>query len=212
MSRAINNRFDTFYLLKGEHFIILTSLEDVNSSSFSYSIPLNYGNQVPIFLNADGDFLSYRILNDNGKYNKVIQFKLPPIKKNQKIKIHFDYWVLIKKIDRQDIPKIYLPLPNEKIPDDVKQWLYPTKSVQSNNLLIRLTAYILKGFSKDLFWFIKKVMIWNAFRKSFFTFIKRHIVSHPLLNRIFLPDRYWMNLEDALSTLIFGGLCVGQDL
>jgi hypothetical protein len=201
---------DRFYLMRSEHFIFLKSIDDVKSSTFTYSIPANYGNQIPIFLQADGDFLSYEILNEKGD-NKVIIFRFPPIKKDDKIKIHFEYWVLTKRFNKKNLPEVvHLPFSEKNLPENVKIWLSPTRSVQANNIFIKITSYLMKGFNKNLFSFVKKVMIWNAFRKSFFTTLKRFIVSHPTFNKIFIPDRYTINLEDAFSSFLFGGLCTGQ--
>jgi hypothetical protein len=208
--KIMNNKFDKFYLLHSKHFIILTSSKDADSSTFTYSAPLCYNNQLPVFFKAYGGFLSYKILKDKGKYNKVIKFDIPPIKKDEKIKIHFEYWVLIKKDYKRVLPEVYIPIKKDKIPADARVWLVSTKSIQSNNPLIKTAAHIMKGFNKDLFSYVKKVMIWIAFRKSLFAFLKSSIVEYPFLNKLILPDRYWMNLEDAFSSFILGSLCVGH--
>jgi hypothetical protein len=206
----MDNISHKFYLLRGKHFIVLTSSKDVSSSNFSYSLPLCYSDQAPVFLKVEGDFLSYKILKDNGEYNKVIKFKIPDIKKNEKITIHFEYWVLTKKDHKKNLPKVSIPVKKEKIPEDAQRWLVSTKSIQSNNPLIKFTAHVMKGFNKDIFSYVKKVMIWIAFRKSLFSVLKSSIVKYPFLNKLILPDRYWMNLEDAFSSFVLGSLCVGQ--
>ncbi|MCK4364444.1 MAG: transglutaminase domain-containing protein [Thermoplasmatales archaeon] len=35
-------------------------------------------------------------------------------------------------------------------------------------------------------------------------------MKHPLWHKFFLPDSYWYPLEDALSGLLFGGICSAQ--
>lgn len=199
-----------FYLMRGEHFLFLRSLDETDSSTFSYSVPINYGNQVPLLLKVGGGFESYKIIKDKGEFNKKIQFRLPAMKKDEKIKIHFEYWVLAKRLNKKNFSNINIPLSGKEMPENVKEWLSPTKSIQSNNFLIKFTARLLKGSKNGLSRFIKKVMIWNAFRRSSFTFLKTFIVKHQILNKIFIPDSYWINLEDAVSSLLFGGLCTGQ--
>jgi len=201
---------DKFHILRGEHVLVLKSLTDTDSSTLTHSIPLNYGTQIPIMLKADGDFLSYRILQQN-HHNKAILFDLPPLKENEETKIHFEYWVLAKKINYEDIlNKEKIPVSVKNLPEFTKKYLVSTKSIQSDSIFIKIMSLFLKGFNRDLLWFVKKVMFWNAYHGTIISFLKRQIVIHPILNKLFLPDQYWIRLEDAISTLFLGGVCAGQ--
>jgi hypothetical protein len=201
---------ETFNILKGEHVFVIKAFEDVDSSTLTYSIPINYGNQVPIFIDITGEYDSYNIIPGKNQYNKLLKFKLPPMKKDEEKRIHYQYYILTKKIDYENIPKkVYLPI-KEKIPEEVKKWLNSTESVQSHNIFIKIASRILRGFSKDMLWFSKKVMYWTCYHGSLVNFYKRLITTHPILNKILLPDVYWPRLEDAMSCLFFGSLCGGE--
>jgi hypothetical protein len=81
---------DYLYILTGEHQFIIKALDDADESFLRYSIPINYQYQAPLFLSVDGDFLSYKIIDDKGSYNKLIEFCLPAMKKDTKIGISFN--------------------------------------------------------------------------------------------------------------------------
>ena len=201
---------DEFHILRGEHVIVLKSRVEIPPSTLIHSIPLNYGAQTPITLKPDGSFLSYQISEQNN-HNKTIRFNLPSLKENEEIKIHFEYQVLIKKINYEDkLNKENLPFSEKQLSELTQKWLVSTKSIQSDNVFIKIMALILKGFSKDLLRYVKKVMFWNAYHGTIISFLKRNIVIHPILNKLYLPDQYWIRLEDALSTLFLGGVCAGQ--
>jgi hypothetical protein len=198
------------YLLRGEHYLFLKAIDDTKASSFKYSIPLNYGDQVPILIKVDGDFLSYKIIDYKLKPNQVIHFELPPMKKNEKKKIHFEYWILTFNTMHKNLPsKKNFPQLND-LPEDVKKWLIPTKSVQSNNFLIKIMANILKGTSRDMLWFAKKIAFWIAYHGLITIRLKMSMVFNPYLNKYILPEKYAWYLEDAISTLLFGALCAGR--
>jgi hypothetical protein len=201
---------DYLYILAGEHQFTIKALDDVDESFFRYSIPINYHYQAPLFLSVNGEFLSYKIIDDEGIYNKLIEFCLPSMKKNTEIKISFNYKVLARRGDYKKIKEKISFDELKKIPDSEKKWLESTKSIQSNNLLIKITARLLQGFSNDIMHFCKKIMFWGAYRKPFFVWFKTFIAKHPLLNRIFLSDMYFYRLEDALSCLLFGACCTGR--
>ena len=52
----------TYHILSGEYIIFLRATKDVEPFTFTHSIPLCYSDQIPIFLDVDGDFLSYEII------------------------------------------------------------------------------------------------------------------------------------------------------
>ncbi len=206
----MNNQKDCIKILKGEHILPITAHEDIDSSEVSYSFPLNYGDQIPIAYEAKGDFLSYKIINDKTNNNQIIRFKLPPLKKEEKKKIHLKYWVLIKNSVYEKLEKTEFLSYKNDLPDNFKKWVNASGSIQADNFLIKVTSKILKGFSDDLFWYSKKVAFWISYHGLFLDFFKRFVVKHPFWHKIFLPDSYWYPLEDALSGLIFGGICSAQ--
>ena len=200
---------EQIYILTGEHSLSLKALSKADSSDMIYSFPLNYGNQVPIAFEVRGDYLSYEIAKD-GQYNQVIKFQMPPFKKDEVKKIYFRYWVLTKKIDRGELlGQEFLPI-DDKLPKATKKWLKPTKSIQSNNFFIRVTSRFLQGFSRDSFKYSKKVAFWICYHGIFINYFKKFLVRHPIWHRIFLPDYYWYPLEDAFSSLLFGGVCSAE--
>lgn len=201
---------DYLYILAGEHQFIIRALDDVDESFLRYSIPINYKYQSPLYLSANGKFISYKIIEDKGEHNKLIEFKLPSMKKDEQIKISFDYKVLAIKGNSRKIKEKVNFNKLKKITDYEKKWLVSTKSVQSNNLLIKITARFLQGFSNDILKFCKKIMYWGAFRRSFFVWFKMFIAKSPKLNRFFLKDMYYYRLEDAFSCLLLGACCAGK--
>jgi hypothetical protein len=203
------SNLEEFHLLRGEHVIVLHSIASTNSSTFSHVIPIITAYQTPLLFRAEGDYLSYSI-EQQGR-NNIVTFLLPHLKHDEEIKIRIEYCVLVKKLHYDELlMKKNLPLNAEEIPEEAKEWLTSSQSIQANNIFIRMTAALLTGFSRELLPFIRKVMVWNAYHGTLFSFIKRALVVRPLLNKIFLPDQYWIRFEDALSTLFLGGVCAGQ--
>lgn len=198
------------YLLRGEHHIFLKATGDVEPSSIKYSIPLCYGDQIPILMKIDGNFLSYRIKDDKLEPNKIIDFKLPSMKKDEKIQIHFEYWVLTFNTMHRNLPVRKRFPSSDTIPEDTKKWLVSTKSIQSNNILIKIMSNIFKGTSRDMLWFAKKIAFWSAYHGLIIIRLKMTTARNAFMNRYLLPDKYWWYLEDAMSTLLFGALCSGR--
>jgi len=206
----MTNGKQLIYLSRGEHYLFLKAKDDVKSSSVKYSIPLCYADQVPILLKSEGDFLSYKIINDKLEPNQIIQFELPPMKKNERKKIHFEYWVLVFNTQHKNLPsKKRFPKPKD-LPENAKKWLVPTESIQSNNILIKIMANILKGTSSDMLWFAKKIAFWIAYHGLVTIRLKMSMVFNTFTNKYLLPEKDWWYLEDALSTLLFGALCAGR--
>jgi len=85
-----------------------------------------------------------------------------------------------------------------------------SKSIQSSNLIMRLVSRILKGFCRDDFVFSKRVVKFVYLHAIPSNFLKKILYSKSFLNKIFFKDSYFMNLEDALSSLLFGSLCAGE--
>ena len=197
-------------ILTAENQFFFKAISDTGPSVITYSFPLSYGNQTPLAFEITGDFLSYKIIQDKQKLNQNIKFELPSLNKNETKKINFKYWVLTKNINYEKLEKKeYLPIQN-RLPDSVKKWLVPTNSIQINNIFLKIIARFIQGFSKDMFWFSKKAVFWISYHGIYFNFLKKFLVTHPTLHKLFLPDAYWYPLEDALSALLFGGICAAE--
>ena len=88
----------TFFILRGEHILAMQATADADVSKVRYCIPLCYNEQIPILFSVKGEFTSYKILDDKGEYNKIIEFQLPKMKKGNKIKIYINYCVLVSNL------------------------------------------------------------------------------------------------------------------
>lgn len=200
----------TYHILSGKYVIFLKATKDVEPFTFTHLIPLCYSDQIPIFFDADGDFLSYEIITKNEEHNKFVKFYFPATKKDDEVKINFEYIVIVKKTNPDEIPKKCNFPKKEDLPSDVKKWLIPTESIQSNHFLIKLRSFLLKGFTKNAMWYAKKVVYLNTIHRIFLYRLKMWLIAHRVPNKIFFPDRFFINLEDALSCLLFGALCAGK--
>jgi len=202
------------YVERGETVLKLITKNSTPPSKVTYSMPVNYGDQVPLLLKIEEDTSSkingYNIIDDKNSPNKLIIFNVDSLEKHEKITIHFTYWVLIKNHKYQDVPKdTRIPKENE-LPDDVKKWLLSTKSIQSDNLLIRIMARLIRGYTNNLLNLVKKIAFYIAYNRPILTGIRRLLESKAFLRNNFLPPKYWTGLCDAFSTLLFGGLCTSQ--
>lgn len=199
------------YLLHGETLIIFKAAEDTKPFEFSHSIPLVYGNQVPILFKIKEESLNniikYSILDDKNPPNKKINFKIVSMKKNKRLTINFEYWVLVKNKNFKDLPSfVKIPKVN-KLPKETKIWLKSSKSIQSKNFLIKIKAFLLKRFEDNLIKLGKRLVLSSCYHRVLIGFSRLYIETTPTLHNLFLPDRYWTGLNDAISCYLFGGLC-----
>ena len=136
------------YLLNGRTILTLYATENVDNFYVIHSIPPNYEFQAPIYLrimdNTTANILDYKIEDDRNPPNKIINFTIGPMKKNEKTKIYFEYFTLTKDKIYSDLPKD-VEIPDEKdIPEEIKIWLSPTESVQANKLLFKIRSKPIK--------------------------------------------------------------------
>lgn len=202
------------YLLHCETLVILKAKKNIKSSNLLYSIPPIYKDQTPILFEVRKDtsqkLIDYYIIDDDSHPNKLVKFLIPPLKNQEKITIHFDYFVLIKNRRYNDLPK-YVNIKNIVYQSkEVKKCLISTKSVQSKNILIRFMALLLKGFSNNLIWIVKKIIFYVGFRRYFIQLFLLLLETNPILRPIFRRKSYYTGLMDALSCLFIGGLCCAQ--
>lgn len=199
------------FILCGETVLKLKAEENIESSNITYAVPLVYEDQVPIFLEIKNDtssnIINYKIIDDKNPPNKLIKFFFGPLDKNEKLTIHFSYWVLVKNQKYNDIPK-YVKIPKEnELSEFLKKWLKSTKAIQSDNLIIKVKAKILRRFNNNLLNLTKKIFFSICYHRPILTAIRDLIEKKPIVRKIFLPKRYWTGLMDAVSGLFFGGLC-----
>lgn len=217
MRRVIKTMMDecrNLYIVRGDTILKLKAKKATYSSHINYSIPVNYGDQVPIFIEIEADtsakITSYSIIDDKNLPNRFIKFNIDSLKKNEKITIHFAYWVLIKNHNYHDIPKNATIPKEHELPENAKRWLVSTKAIQSDNLLIKAKAKVLRGFNNNLLINAKKIIISISYNRPILSSVRGLLESKTILRDTFLPAKYWTGLQDAFSSLLFGGLCVNK--
>jgi len=201
------------YIIHNEIILDMIAHEDVSSFNVSYAVPIIDENQQPIYIDIKNDnsnkIKKCLIKNDIYYPNKLIVFTLKDCKKNEKIRLHFEYIVLVLNENYEKIPnRLYLN--KKKIPDKYKIWLKSTESVQSNNILIKFFSQLVKGFSNNVIKIINRIIIYTPVHLYFLQLLRLILETNPLLRRIFLPKKYYTGLMDAISYLFFGGLCAAQ--
>jgi hypothetical protein len=190
----LNNSNQELDLLHGETYIKVIAFENISHSvNFSYVVPPIYGYQAPILIELRNDttanIISYRVYNDTNNPNKIINFIIAPMKKDENATFHFDFLVLVKDQWYTDFPT-YIRKPLRcQLPEETKIWLEPTNVIQSNALRIKLTAFVLKGFNTNILKIARRI--------SNFTFGKIEYLGG--------------GLQDAFNTLRNKqGVCTGK--
>jgi hypothetical protein len=140
--------------------------------------------------------IHYEIENDTNEPNKIINFTIGAMEKDESVLLHFSCWVLVKNHDFSDLPP-YVKIPKKyQLPEDTKIWLASTKEVQLHSLLIRHKARQLHGMSDNLIRYAKRIA----------PFIRNHRFG------LFVLE---LNLglllsQDARTTLLINGENVGR--
>jgi hypothetical protein len=187
-------------LLRGEHYLYINATANVTSFHIRYSFPPDYNYQVPIILeilnDSTADILNYEIQNDSFEPNIVINFTLGPMQKGNMVSLHFNCWVLIRNTNYSDLPRyVKIPKRNE-LPADTKYWLSPSDVVQADNILIKIKAHEVKGFTTNLLVLADKIA----------SYVKWHRLPFYIL-QLTLGT---LKGQDALSTLFRNGDCPGR--
>ena len=188
------------YLLRGEHYLYLNASDSVNEFHLRFAFPPDYLYQVPtlleIYNDTTADIRHYQIEDDTNEPNKVINFIIGPMHKDESVLLHFSCWVLVKNHEFEDLPN-YVKFPKKRdLPEETKTWLTSTKVVQVHSILIKRKARQLHGFSNNLIRFAERVA----------PFIKKH--RYPLF-LIQLTLGIFFS-QDALTTLLINGENVGR--
>ena len=186
----------------GEVYLYFRAIEDVESFELYYVAPLNYKYQAPIFFDLKNDssntIQGVSIINDTFSPNKLLKFECSSLNITDGLQcIHFDFWVLLKNHFYEDLPtKVMIP-PYEDLPKDTVTWLASTEAIQSNNPLIQAAGELIKRSDENVIALSEKIVKFTSFRQ-------------PKMIIRYIPVLWKMVGEDALSTLLFSGVCTGR--
>ena len=188
------------YLLRVEHYLELLSEENIGIFTVKYAFPPEYFYQLPILLeifdDTNADILNYKIENEKDMLNKVVNFTISSISKNEPILIHFTVWVLVENYDFSDMP-VSKSFPDSSIiPDEFKKWLVKTDVTQKDSLLIKITSRALKGFNDNLINYAEKVAPYIKDHRYFLFLLQLKL-------GVFFS-------QDAITTLLINGENVGR--
>ena len=188
------------YLLRGEHYLYLNASDNVNEFLLRFVFPPDYQYQVPtlleIYNDTTADIHHYQIEDDTNEPNKIINFTIGRMQKDESVLLHFSCWILVKNHEFEDLPN-YIKFPKKRdLPEETKTWLTSTKVVQVHNILIKYKARQIRGFSNNLIRFAERVA----------PFIKQHRF---LLFAIQLNMGIFFS-QDAFTTLLINGENVGR--
>ena len=187
-------------LLRGEHILVLKALDDTNLFHVKYSFPPDYNYQVPVLFEILNDttanILDYSIENGTSFPNKVVNFTIASIGKDDSVSIHFYYWVLVKNHEYDNLPGFVRIPRNYELPHYTKKWLVPTDVVQSDNILIRIKALQLRGLNDNLLSLAYKIAKFSR-QHRYILFLLQYNLG-----------RY--GSQDALTTLFINGECPGR--
>lgn len=188
------------YLLRAEHYLYIKATDNVDSFNLKFSFPPEYKFQHPIYMeiidDSTAEILDYKIENDENEPNKFVNFKIGSMNKNDRILIHFNFWVLVNNTDYSDLPK-HINIPEiADLPKETLKWLSPTKAVQSDRILLRLRARQMKFLTNNLLTLASRIASFSR--------------NHRYL--LFLIQ-YKLGLyrsQDAMTTLLINGECPGR--
>jgi len=149
------------HLLRVEHFLNITSSENITDFYVKYVFPPDYSYQTPIMLqvfeDTDPDVINYKIENDEQIPNKFVNFSVAKINISEHKLIHFSAWVLAKNNEFDDLPSTKA-FPNKTLlPNQTKKWLVETAATQKDALLIKTRSKIMKIFNQDMVSYSKRV-------------------------------------------------------
>lgn len=199
-------------ILHSEIIIYLKSEKGNTGYAFFYNIPIINDYQYPlrIIVNKEKNskILGYKIITEFGE-NKLIKFDIGKTIKNEIVKIHFEFIVLIVNKNYDDLSKNVSK--NSYINNNEhREWLSSSKSIQSNNIIIKLISYILSYKKVNMIDVINRIIVLTPFHNIHLQFLRYIIETNRALRPIFLPKKYFTGLMDSMSYLFWGGLCCAQ--
>lgn len=147
-------------------------------------IPVVLGDQSPLIFDnvwsePSGEVAGFSVAHGYSGSNTLLNVSMKSLDAGQSVKIFWSALSLVKSKNYEDLPTYLKIVPEDELPDDVKEWLLPTEFIQSNHWRIKLVARCLRGFTDDVVKIAKRV-----------TFFTGKII-------IYLP----YGKQDALSTL-----------
>jgi hypothetical protein len=188
-------------LLRVEHYLYINAAADVGTFHIRFSFPPDYEYQVPLLLemyndSSNSEILHYQIENDTYEPNKIINFTIGAMKKDDSVLLHFSCWVLVKNHDFSDLP-VYVKIPKTyQLPDEIKTWLVSNRMVQTHSVLLRYKARELHGLSDNLIRYAKRIAPFLRYHRYFLFAFELH--AGLLLS------------QDARTTLLLSGENVGR--
>lgn len=199
-SSTVDGDSTELHLLRVEHYLELEAKDITDAFSVKYVFPPDYGYQVPILLEVFNDstaeILHYQIEGDTNEPNRVVNFTVNSLQKDEHVLLHFTIWVLVENHEFEDLPED-APLPHRyDLPEETTIWLKSTDVVQAKRVIIKLKAKQLQGKNDNLLSFAKNVS----------HFIKYH---HYFLFLIELKLGLFLN-QDAMTTFFINGENVGR--
>ena len=189
------------HLLRVEHYLELEAEKNTQEFTVQYVFPPDYNYQVPIAMDllneTTAEVISYQIEPHGITPNRVINFTIGSMQKEQHSMLHFSIWVLVENHDFSDAPKdIKIPQKSTENPLETRQWLSRSEMVQIHRLRIKYYANRLQGENDDILSYAKNVSI----------FIKEHRYAFFLLQ--YYTKTFFK--QDAMTTLLINGENVGR--
>jgi len=187
-------------LLRGEYYLYINVTEDVDPFNIRYAFPAELNYQFPliieIFNDTTADILNYNIENDTNEPNKIVNFTIASMEKDESALIHFSYFVIVKNHDYSDIPKKVKIPKKDELPSETIKWLSKTKVVQKNRILIRIRARQMRFLTNNVLKIAKRIALFCRFHRYILFYIQ------------YLFGAY--RSQDAFTALLLNGECPGR--
>jgi hypothetical protein len=187
-------------LLRGEHYLYINATENVDSFNIRYAFPTELDYQYPIIVeilnDTTADILDYVIKNDTNKPNKLIDFTIGSMNKNESSFIHFNFYVLGKNKDFSDIPKKVKIPKKDDLPPETLKWLSSTRVVQKNRILIKLRARQMRILTNNVLKLARRIAFFCKFHRYSLFLIQYKLGIY--------------RSQDAFKTLLINGECPGR--
>ncbi len=187
------------HVLRVENFLYVEALKQCSFVNVSCVFPLEYGFQVPLWLNvfedSSAEIVWFDIVSDG--LNKLASFHVVNLSAGDRVLIHFEALVFVEANEFDDVPAGVAFPEESELPSEVRAWLQPSDVVQLNNPLLSLRARLLRMRSGD------DVL---SFAQEVSSFMFNH-------RRLFFVLQYELGIffaQDAFTTLLLSGENVGR--
>ncbi len=135
------------------HLRFSAKWEDVNSPKIAFPIPVEFSDQVPIYIEFSSEPQDHIVgitYKKRDKYNWIAEVTLKSLKKGEYVDIKWDGYVFIRDHDYSKLPEGAKILKTEELSEEMRQWLVPTTCVQVNDTEIQEAAVKIKGKHTDI--------------------------------------------------------------